>query len=284
MSVKICPRFHNVATTVVDKNGKPQRLLIRLGCKQWQCPVCYKRNRELWRHHLMKKVSEIGGSWSFWTITMPSFIHKASTDEKRAKLSLLRIRANWDKFMKFMKRKYGKFEYVRVFETHESGCLHIHFLASFLVPGDDYKTAHIGTKKEYSYSASMKDTIKVSYNFGEMHSVINLPEGDFSKTVGYVTKYMTKEDDFVTKYLSKTRVRRIQTSRKIGAVPKSKSDYEWEIKNGVSKWENRYIETIDLNRSKVLKDSDFEGGVWYPTTREIMETWRISLKPESEDA
>lgn len=231
----------------------------------------------------MKKVAEIGGSWSFWTITMPSFIHKASTEEKRAKLSLLRIRANWDKFMKFMKRKYGRFEYVRVFETHQSACLHIHFLASFHLPEEDYRTVYRNGKKEYSYSASLKDAIKVTYNFGHQHSVENLPSGDFARTVGYVTKYMTKEDDFVTKYLSKTRVRRIQTSRKIGAVPKSRSDYEWEIKNGVSKWENRYIETIDLNRSKVLKDADFEGGAWYPTTREIMETWRISLKTGSED-
>jgi len=280
MPSNICPKFHNVATTITDKNGKQQRLLIRLGCKQWQCPVCYKRNRDLWRHHLMRKISEIGGLWSFWTITMPSFIHKAKNEAIRAKLSLYRIRDNWDKFMKFMRRKYGKFEYVRVFETHESGCLHIHFLANFHIPEDDYRTAHIGTKKEYSYSAEMKDVIKVNYNFGQMHSVENLPVGDFAKTVGYVTKYMTKEDDFVTKYLSKTRVRRIQTSRKIGAVPKSKGVYEWRIVTGVLKHENREIPTFDLNRKIVLKDENFEGGSWYPTTREIMETWKISISKE----
>ena len=282
MSAKICPRFHNVATTVIDKSGNKTRLLIRLGCKQWQCPVCYKRNRDLWRHHLMKKISELGGSWSFWTITMPKWIHKASNEEKRAKLSLIRIRDNWDKFMKFMKRKYGKFEYVRVFETHESGALHMHFLASFHIPDDDYRTAHKGTKEEYSYSASMKDVIKVNYNFGEMHACLNLPDNDFAKTVGYVTKYMTKEDDFVAKYLGRMRVRRIQTSRKIGAVPKNNSVYEWSIVHGVSKYENAEIQTFDLNRSKVLKSEDFEGGSWYPTTREIMNTWKILVANESE--
>jgi len=231
----------------------------------------------------MKKVSEIGGAWSFWTITMPSFIHKASTDEKRAKLSLLRIRANWDKFMKYLKRKYGKFQYIRVFETHESGCLHIHFLASFIVPEDDYKTAHKNTPKEYSYSAQMKDVIKVNYNFGEMHSVINLSDGDFAKTVGYVTKYMTKEDDFVSKYLSKTRVRRIQTSRGIGAVPKGKSEYEWSIVSGVSKWDAREIKTIDLNKRIVLKDANFDASNWYPTTTEIMTQWQILSVVKSEN-
>lgn len=268
MPVPICPKFHQIAKTVVEKDGTKKRLLMRLGCKQWQCPVCYKKNRDLWRHHLMQKISALGGEWSFWTITMPSFIHKASTEEKRAKLSLMRIRENWDKFMKFMKRKYGKFEYVRVFETHESACLHIHFLASFHVPDDDYKTAHIGTPKEYSYCASLKDAIMVTYNFGRMHSVVNLPIGDFARTVGYVTKYMTKEDDFVAKYLGKMRVRRIQTSRRIGAVPKSKSQYEWSVTIGVNIYENEEIQTFDINKGKLITNSDFEGEHWYPTFEE----------------
>jgi len=121
----------------------------------------------------------------------------------------------------------------------------------------------------------MKDIIKVNYNFGEMHSVINLNDGDFAKTVGYVTKYMTKEDDFVSKYLSKTRVRRIQTSRGIGAVPKGKGEYEWSIVTGVSKWEARDVKTIDLNKRIVLKDSSFDASNWYPTTEEIMKQWQI---------
>jgi len=268
MTVKICPKFQQIAKTITDKDGKPQRLLIRLGCKQWQCPICYKRNRELWRHHLMKKIAELGGKWSFWTITMPSFIHKASTEEMRAKLSLMRIRANWDKFMKFMKRKFGRFEYVRVFETHKSGALHIHFLASFHVDAEDYKTTHKGETTEYSYCASLKDILKVAYNFGQMHSVINLPDGEFAKTVGYVTKYMTKEDDFVTKYIGKLRVRRIQTSRKIGAVPKGKSEYQWTVCVGVSIYENEEIPTIDLNKGKSVKLEDFDGEHWYPTFEE----------------
>lgn len=275
MLSNICPRFHNVATTVIDSDGKQKRLLIRLGCKQWQCPVCYKRNRDLWRHHLMNKIAGLGGAWSFWTITMPSRMHKLPDEETRARYSLKSIRKNWDKFMKWMKREWGKFEYVRVFETHESGCLHIHFLASFHVLESDYKTANEGQKgKEYTYSRKMKDNC-VYYGWGKMNSAVNLPVGDFALTVGYVTKYMTKEDDFVTKYLGKMRVRRIQTSRKIGAVPKSKGDYEWKIVHGVSRFENQDVPTFDLNRKITLKSSDFEGGSWYPTTREIMDTWRI---------
>jgi hypothetical protein len=267
MSVPVCPKFHQIAKTIVEKEGKQSRLLIRLGCKQWQCPVCYKRNRDLWRHHLMKRISALGGKWSFWTITMPPWIHKLNTEEKRAKFSLMRIRENWDKFIKMMKRKFGKFEYIRVFETHESGVLHIHFLASFHIPDFDLKTVKNGEKKKYSYSAQMKDVMP-RYNWGFMHSVENLPEGEFQKTVGYVTKYMTKEDDFVTKYLGKLRVRRIQSSKGIGAVPKSKSEYDWDISVGITIYDHRRIETIDLNRGRRITEQDFEGGDWYPTFRE----------------
>ena len=274
MSIAICPKFHKVATTVIDKNGKEQRLLLRLGCRQWDCTVCYKRNRDLWRHHLMKKISELGGAWSFWTITMPKRLHSHKDEETRCRMSLKSIRKNWDKFMKWMKRQWGKFEYVRVFETHESACLHIHFLASFHVSDDDYKTANEGTKLEYTYSRTMKDNC-VYYGWGMMNSVVNLPEDDFALTVGYVTKYMTKEDDFVTKYLGKMRVRRIQTSRKIGAVPKSKSDYEWEVVTGVSKYQVEDIQTIDLNRSSEIKISDFEGESWYPTMKEVIKMNRL---------
>jgi len=269
VSIKICPKFHKIAKTIIDKEGKKQKLIIRLGCKQWQCPVCYKRNRDLWRHHLMKKISELGGLWSFWTITMPKFIHKASTPEKRAKLSLFRIQSNWDKFMKFMKRRFGKFEYVRVFETHESGAMHIHFIASFHVAEWDLKTVTKGEKKEYSYCESIKDEIFTRYNFGYMHSCDNLPENDFAKTVGYVTKYMTKEDDFVSKYLSGLRVRRIQTSRKIGAVPKQKSENDWEIVAGIHITEFRDMPIIDLNKGRKVVIEDFRDEQHYPTFAEI---------------
>jgi hypothetical protein len=260
----ICPKFHGVALE------KEKRLLLRLGCKQWQCPVCYKRNRELWRQHLMRKIGNLGGAWSFHTVTMPKFIHAASTPELRALWSIKRIRGHWDKFMKWMKRQFGKFQYVRVFETHESGALHIHFLASFHIAHDDYKTANKGKKNEYTYSAIIKKNAP-KYGWGFMCSAINLPLDDFALTVGYATKYMTKEDDFVSKYLAKERVRRIQTSSKIGAVPKGKSDGNWEIGSGVNIYENQETPYFDINKGKRITDKDFEGEHWYPTNREVLD-------------
>ena len=215
----------------------------------------------------MKKISELGGAWSFHTITMPEFIHGASTEELRCLWSLVRIRKAWGKFMKRLKREFGKFEYVRVFETHESAALHIHFLASFHVLEDDYHVANEGTKAEYSYSEKIKQ-IAPSCGFGVMCGAINLPLDNFALAVGYATKYMTKEDDFVTKYLGKMRVRRIQTSRKIGAVPKSKSDGQWEIAHGVDIYDNRIRPYFDINTKHKLTDKDFGTEHWYPNEEE----------------
>lgn len=213
----------------------------------------------------MRKISELGCFWSFHTITMPSFIHKASTEELRCLWSLKRIRSHWDKFMKWMKRTWGKFEYVRVFETHEDATMHIHFLASFHVAEDDYKTANEGTDNAYTYSRTMKDNVS-GYGWGWMTSSINLPVDDFALTVGYVTKYMTKEDDFVTKYIKQERVRRIQTSRKIGALPKNKSDGNWEIGAGVNIYEHKQAPFYDLDLKRKTSDKDFLYTHWYPKT------------------
>lgn len=231
----------------------------------------------------MKKIGELGGKWSFWTVTMPSWVHKLKSEEERAKTSLQQIRQNWDKLFKFMKRKFGKFEYVRVFETHESGTLHIHFLAAFHVPDDDYKTVIKEGKKKYSYCASMKDSF-LNYGFGYMHSVENLPENDFALTVGYVTKYMTKEDDFVSKHLKKSKVRRIQTSRKIGAVPKNSSAFQWTLVTGVSIYEAKEMETFDLNIGRVVRDADFAGEHWYPTFEERRRKNRLANDEPDEKA
>jgi len=179
----------------------------------------------------MKKIADIGGEWSFWTLTMPSMFHKLKDEETRARYSLKSIRKNWDKFMKFMKRKYGKFEYVRVFETHESGCLHIHFLANFWIPDKDYKTVYDASgKKDYSYSADMKKDA-VYYGWGKMHSVENLPIGDFARTVGYVTKYMTKLSDVGRGEFG--RIRRIQVSMGWAKWKKEGDTVNWELESGI---------------------------------------------------
>lgn len=254
---KLCPRFSGIAVE------RDKRLLLRLGCKRWDCPVCYKRNQQLWRHHLMKKIAEIGGAWSFWTITMPKRLHKLETEEKRARYSLKSIRKNWDKFIKWMKRVWGKFQYVRVFETHETGVLHIHFLASFHVAASDYKVANAGTPLEYTYSRKMKDNC-VYYGWGIMNSVINLPENDFALTVGYATKYLTKEDDFVTKYIKDLRVRRIQTSRGIGAANEQRGNGKWEIVACIYKHDNDEMKYFDIDRHRLVEDADFGSKPYYP--------------------
>jgi hypothetical protein len=146
-----------------------------------------------------------------------------------------------------MKRLFGKFQYVRVLEKHESAVLHVHLLASFHVPDSDYKIANKGKKNEYSYSANFKKLLK-KQKFGYMTSSINLPVGDFASTVGYATKYMTKEDDFIYALIGDLKIRRILTSRAFGAMKHAKSEDTWMLAHGLNKHEAIGYTDLDLHK------------------------------------
>jgi hypothetical protein len=251
-----CPRFKAIAL----HENTDKRLLARLGCNQWDCQICAKKMRSKWRAHLENKCNKISSEWSFHTLTVPDWIHELETPEDRCLASLARIRGGWDKFMKAMKRKFGNFQYVRVFEKHESGALHIHFLASFHLPPDDLKMPKKKNAK-FGYSRWIKDNAPLR-GFGFITSSANLPTGA-SVTVMYVTKYMTKEDDFVKALIGKYRIRRIQTSQGIGS-PKTVSELDWTMRGAIEIEENRKKPYFDVSARRYVNDEDFEGGLYFP--------------------
>jgi len=218
---------------------------------------------------LENKCSKISTDWSFHTLTVPDWIHKLETPEDRCLASLSRIRGGWDKFMKAMKRKFGKFEYVRVFEKHESGALHIHFLASFHLPPDDFRMPRKKNAK-FGYSKWIKKEAP-KRGFGAITSSANLPTGA-SVTVMYVTKYMTKEDDFVKELIGKYRVRRIQTSQGIGS-PKVIAELDWKLRTVIEKAENDEKHYFDVSARRYLSDEDFAGASYFPPD----ETWGVDI-------
>lgn len=251
-----CPKFRSIAVANQDNKN----LLARLGCNQWDCPICAKKLRSKWRAHLENKCNKVSSEWSFHTLTVPDWIHKLDTPEDRCLASLSRIRGGWDKFMKAMKRKFGKFEYIRVFEKHESGALHVHFLTSFHLPEDDLKMPKKKGAK-FGYSKWIKANAP-KRGFGVITSSANLPAAA-SVTVMYVTKYMTKEDDFVKELIGKYRVRRIQTSQGIGS-PKIVSELDWQLRTLIPKDENDEKHYFDVSARRYLNEDDFGGYSYFP--------------------
>lgn len=249
--MRYCPAFSGIALS--EKNEDEIKMLSRLRCKSWACPYCARGNRTRWRAFLLDVLPSVSEVWSFHTITCPDWIHKAkSYDESdRTLASLQHIQKNWDKFSKQMKRQLGAYEYLRVFEKHESGVLHIHLLVSHWIPEKEIKTANKGKENEYKYWRWLKDTLP-AYGFGKMTSSENIDQT--TSAAGYVTKYMTKEEDYLVKMISKYRVRRLQTSRGIGSQEAwGKSDLFWEVRTFIDRTHGT---VLDINMNKEITITD----------------------------
>lgn len=189
--------------------------LVRLRCKSWQCEYCSKKNRELWRSHLKKRIGKIGGSWWFITLT-------AHEQNRSPGTSLSNLRSNLDRLFKRIKRVWGRVDYVRVYETHETGAFHAHMVVQGLsarvqryvaANGQEYfrptdiQRGHGNWGCQTWFRRNARQ-IGMGYMV-DAKMVQTIPE-----VVNYITKYMTKDAQaFYVKGL-----RRIQTSQRIGAA------------------------------------------------------------------
>lgn len=256
--LKYCPKFSGLAYTAPTDT---KRLFTRLRCKMWQCPYCHKVNQKQWRAALFRQLPGLGTDWSFHTITLPAELHES-------RMTAQRIKNNWDKLMKRLKRMYGKFSYVRVLEQHSTGNWHVHLLASFLVT--DLKTKwHEDGTIDYQYSDILKRETFPDCGFGYMCSAANLTHnGETSatqKAIGYVTKYMTKRDEETESDAKAVNLRMIQTSRDI-KFKGDASEETWYFKHAI------YLEDIldekrwyDLNEDGYrVSYEDFEETWQYP--------------------
>lgn len=225
-----CPSFKGLALST----NTDEKLLARLRCKQWSCPYCGEKNRSIWKAHLLSVLPELSREWSFLTLTCMPSVH-------RKKKTLEFIIGNFDKLMKRLKRLWGSFHYVRVYEKHQSGQFHAHLLISG-IPEDALEKTAWGLKKGRKnkvykgvrYSQYKKALTGLGFGFMCDYT----PIIDFAKmspvpphvAVGYVTKYLTKNMDNLPKG-----TRRIQASQGIG-FPRSLDDekgLEWVIRGGV---------------------------------------------------
>lgn len=264
---KFCPAFSGIALrNELDNEGR--KLLSRLRCKAWDCPYCAIGNRARWRAFLFDVLPAISEVWSFHTITCPAWIHnnREFSPEDKTLASLSLIRANWDKLMKRIKRQVGSVEYFRVFEKHESGVLHVHFLLSHWIPdldlyGSETELRFVDREdKSYIYWPYLKDNA-AQCGFGYVCSSENLYVP--TKAVLYTTKYMTKEDSYLGDMFGKYRMRRFQSSQGIGSQEKwGKSEDFWEIRSFVDASTGK---VRDLNLGV---DFELETGELYPSIEE----------------
>jgi len=210
--MQFCPYF-----SLVVWQQKPGAIpvMVRLRCKSWQCEYCAKKNREMWRSHLKKRIGTIGGSWWFITLT-------AHENSRLPGTSLANLRNNLDRLFKRIRRVWKRVDYVRVYEAHETGAFHAHIVMQGLsrrvarlrmangeIHFQPFET--IPATRSWGVQTWFK---KVARDVGLGYMVDVSEVATIPQVVNYVTKYMTKESqNFYVKGL-----RRIQTSERIGAA------------------------------------------------------------------
>jgi len=267
-----CKKFRGILRSNDFQNYK--LALARVRCKMWSCGYCAEKNARMWRYAIIKQVHEKFPHMKFCfftiTISLPNFDDLKK--KERAIQSAKIFRDNADTLMKRLKRQYGKFEYIRVLESHKSGQLHAHFLASFQF--SDLGQESRGKGKYVSISASLKQHA-IDCNFGWVTHAENLQDegGAWSavRAVSYVTKYITKDNEMIVSEHKNLGVRKIVTSRgfisPFNPKNKAETDSTWYIASPISypaATEIGLEDIFDVNRKKTLEESDFISD-YYPS-------------------
>jgi hypothetical protein len=267
-----CKRIKGIAHT--DTMNPGMESFSRIRCKQWTCGYCAGVNRSQWRAVLIKYLREDLREWSFLTITVPQYIHNSrGNEDQKTKLSALFINKYWNSLLTAMKRKYGKFDFVRVIERHKTGVLHLHILLSARSDAI-LKYRNEEDKEGYWYSETMhrilcptrEDQDKKRKNrktWGYIHDWRNIDTKH--KSIMYVTKYMTKRDQIFEEIAKERRLRVIQTSRAIKFQPE-KSPHEWTMKSAIYEDDLTEKTWLDMNQNREITREDLKP--YYPLPEE----------------
>jgi len=214
-------------------------------------------------------------NWAFFTVTIALKKHKNMTPDERLEKSALIFKKNADRLMKRLRRQYGNFAYIRVLEQCVNGQLHAHFLANlrFL---DLIKEPHKARDKKtvvmVSVSPSLKKTV-VECGFGWASHAENLESNgetwEAKRVVGYITKYVTKEDGRISDFCRTEKIRKMQTSRHFKSPfneEKEEGDADWFISAPVHITLAQHIDfsLYDLNRKKEVSRGDYALSDYYP--------------------
>lgn len=194
LAVNSCP--HPAAPILCAKDSESRTAaFMRAGCGLWSCPVCGARNGRKWLARMLHGTNEIGGTWSFVTLTAHRNWRGAS--------SLANIKKNWHKLRKRAARqKPDGFYYLWVYERHKDKSWHVHMLTN-----SDAK------------SKWWKDN---AAQCGMGHQCKSVKLDNYRQAAGYIAKYLLKQMFMLDPYPKN--MRRITTSRNFPKLPEREND------------------------------------------------------------
>ena len=262
-----CKRIKGVMLSLDFRMGF--ETLVRIQCKQWDCPCCRQRNEARWRAHLLEVLNKRlpGKQWCFLTITANPKLHKWSPE-----ITIRNLQEVWKKLYDRLLRRYGKesMEYVRVFEPHKSGKFHMHIL---LACGEMYDKAEFvirSKKDEFKHPECLwLSATCAELGGGWRVHITRVHEHRTGRSnaglvTGYILKYMGKN---FGGFPFPKHQRRICTSRRIGSpATASKGQGVWIYKREISKDYVRLAQKpiLDMTTGEILTERSFEDEFYYP--------------------
>lgn len=266
MKHTFCPSY-SVALTA-ENNGNYK--IYKPRCKRWSCKYCAIENRKIWRGRIMSEIESTPAikTWYFWTLTLVGKDHNGLLH------SLDVWREAWHKLRKRIVRALGKLRYVRIFEMHKDGTLHIHMLADKTY--DDIETipARGKAKKRHESPKLRQQLIKLG--LGYIHDIKpitteNIEENGIARNISaYAVKYMTKDSMSFARLTIKesgSTLRLISTSHKFYNKNDKDTDDIW-LKNPLFK--TSYLAmppkktAKDISTDRKVTIDDFHGYDHYP--------------------
>jgi len=270
--MRYCPR---VKTLIASWDFKPGFLsIVRMRCRQWDCPYCSTKNADMWRAHLLETFCNRfpDKHWVFVTLTVPPWAHELEPD-----VSLRLLKDAWNGMYDRMRFKNGKkLSYVLVFETHKSGIFHVHALCDMGIVYDDYGVSidftlpyddRILAEKDHPFGVWLREKCTAE-RLGWVCHATRIREGVTGKdnarlAVGYITKYFSKA---VNDVVLPKRARRICTSRDIGSPrTKGKKEFSWVLKGVITSQSTKIVPHWLVSEDRILGPSDFGDDDCYPS-------------------
>lgn len=262
-----CPNF----SSVLIGTKKSTKILSRLRCKQWSCEYCAVQNSMQWRGHLLNTIStksesgEFCSQWWFATIT-------ASAGNRTSQGSASALQRHWQAIIQLFRDKSKphnhKVSYVRVFEAHQDGAIHLHAIINCPVDVRSWETnqkiksgKNAGKRKKIRF----KDYIAKKAGLGFICDIEPIePYAGYhpiAVTVKYITKYMTKS---AQNFELPKHARRIITSRNLSKKEHpEKSEYTWKLHSDFDEKSFWYemrdgVMIYDVQNKKTVTYDDFD--------------------------
>lgn len=282
---------------------KRNTYIYRPRCKQWNCPYCAMMNKRVWMYRMMKAVEDshhdnlLNLSWFFWTLTLDGDDHNNGDFKDNVEHSLNVWRSCWDKLAKRIRRDMKKytdtFTYVRVFETHKDGTLHIHIMSN--VAYHDLEPV-FPDDEDTPYTSKILTSHLLELSLGYIHDIkpVNsdrLENNGVARNVAsYITKYMTKDIQSGLRDIMKQsglgRIRLIQTSQGFPDIESnSKDDIKWSMDRlDIEEYVQNETTKVhkDISRDAIIDLYDFYEYDAYPNQKSDS-LWRNELELMEEE-